>query len=90
MTIPGAGGDVPPNRPYAVRGRVALESLRRVGDAVEARFVNYQRQPEPLKFDGGPGWSVTDMAGAGDGVEIDTAALSVGPGQILTLRREPQ
>lgn len=90
VTIPGAGGDVPPIRHYAVRGRVALESLRRVGDAVEARFVNYQRQPELLKFDGGPGWSVTDMTGAGDGVEIDTAALSVSPGQILTLRREPQ
>ncbi|MEO7587842.1 MAG: hypothetical protein ABIS84_07410 [Arachnia sp.] len=68
------------------RGVVALESLRRVGESLEARFVNYATVPQPLRAVATGRWWRTDLAGEEAGGDVDPWALDVGAGEILTLR----
>ncbi len=67
-------------------GRVALESLRRVENSVEARFVNYSTTPQPLRVVGSGSWRRTNFSGDVAG-KVDLWDLMVSAGQILTLRR---
>ena len=71
----------------ATRGRVALESLRRLDDgALEARFVNYHHHAEPLRARMAGEWDRTDLTGAVLQKRIDPWSLPVPASSILTLR----
>lgn len=69
------------------RGRVALESLRRVAGDIEARFVNYSTMPQPLRTNSDGQWRQTDLSAEPVAEEVDPWTLLVGPGEIVTLRR---
>ena len=74
--------------PIRTKGAVTLESLRRVDDTVEARFVNYLDTAQPLRAVTDGRWSVTDLAGDVADTAIDPWEFKVGAGAILTLRRD--
>lgn len=89
VTVPGGGGE--PTEPavaFETTGQVALESLRRVPGGVEARLVNYAPVARPLAVEADGAWVLTDLSGAVVSGPVDLAALEVGAGQIITLRRE--
>ncbi len=72
--------------PVVTRGRVALESLRRVGDLLEARFVNYSTATEPLRVIAAGNWCRTDMTGEVLQEDVNVWDQTVRGGEILTLR----
>ncbi|MEZ5086400.1 MAG: glycoside hydrolase family 38 C-terminal domain-containing protein [Tessaracoccus sp.] len=83
----GRGGD--PREPEArmsAQGAVALESLRRVEDGLEARFVNYLDVPRPLRVRAEGQWRRCDLTGAVDGDPVDLWELVARPGEIVTVR----
>ena len=87
VVVRGVGGR--PDRPEVTvetRGRVALESLRRVDDGVEARFVNYLPTPEPLATRLPGRWDRCDLTGAVLEAGVDVETLVVPGNTILTLR----
>lgn len=95
--VPPDGSDsVPPDGLGPVRtwGEVVLESLRRTGDGIEARFVNYADRPRPLDaaLRAAPGerWRRTDLTGTtlDEGqIVAEGATPTVPAATILTLRR---
>ncbi len=68
-------------------GSVVLESLRRIEGCIEARFVNYSRAPQPLRFRADGEWWLTDMTGARISGPVETWHHIVPAGTIATLRR---
>lgn len=82
----GTGPGVGASAQVQTRGRVALESLRRVDGTLEARFVNYSTAPEPLRAVAAGTWRRTDLTGNVLVPDIDVWELVVGAGEIITLR----
>ncbi|MBM6979855.1 MAG: hypothetical protein I3J03_09110 [Actinomyces succiniciruminis] len=81
-----APGTVMP--PMTTHGRVALESLRRLDDGVlEARLVNYQHHPEPLRARAAGEWDQTDLTGAVTKEKVPLWEMTVPAAAILTLRQ---
>ncbi len=74
--------------PIETHGAVALESLRRVDDTLEARFVNYLDTAQPLRAVTDGRWFVTNLAGDVAEATVDPWDFEVGAGTILTLRRK--
>lgn len=69
----------------SLSGRVTLESLRRVDGGLEARFVNYSREPQDLAMTSARQWVQTDLRGEFIS-EIDPSSFTVPGSTILTLR----
>lgn len=83
----GAAGPGQSSGPLVTEGRVALESLRRVGETgLEARLVNYGREPEPMRVRAVGSWSPTDMEGLGATGPVDLWDHPVPAGAVVTLR----
>ena len=69
---------------------VVLESLRRLPDGLEARFVNYASAPRTLAVTTDRPWRRTDLAGEVLDEDVDPTTLSVPGSTIVTLRSEHQ
>lgn len=81
------GGALDRQVDLVTEGNVALESLRRIGDDVEARFVNYLDTAQPLRVRADGRWRRCDMTGAISDGDIDLWEHIARPGEILTVRR---
>ncbi|MCI1642296.1 MAG: hypothetical protein LKI38_07225 [Actinomyces sp.] len=82
-----ADGLAPGGRPTArTTGRVCLESLRRRGDGLEARFVNYHHRDEVLGAMMGGLWDRVGLDGRIVEELVDPATMVVPASTILTLR----
>ena len=97
--VAGAGGaaeaaDLPSVPALEVGGDVVLESLRTVTDAagapvLEARFVNYRSEAQPLLAAASGTWDRTDLTGEVLETGVDLAAFTMGAARIETFRRRP-
>lgn len=88
----GAADDLPDGPVLEVGGDVVLESLRTVTDAsgeavLEARFVNYRGQVQPLAARAAGVWDRTDLTGAVLEHGVDLASFEIGAARIETFRR---
>lgn len=89
VTTPGMGGTpVEPGCTLEACGAVALESLRRIDNGLEARFVNYSDEPLPLRASSDALWVPTDLSGAVVGEPVDLWSHEVPAGGIVTVRRQ--
>ncbi|MFE6964834.1 hypothetical protein ACFVAJ_06960 [Agromyces sp. NPDC057679] len=88
----GAADDLPDGPVLEIGGDVVLESLRTVTDAsgeavLEARFVNYRSQAQPLAARAAGVWDRTDLSGAVLEHGVDLASFEIGAARIETFRR---
>lgn len=80
-------GKLPPSPTIELtEGSVVLESLRRREGRVEARFVNYSDDAQPLGAQLPGQWDRTDLAGQTVEEGIDPATLIIGGHEIVSLR----
>lgn len=84
----GDGAEEIPVPPLETSGDVVLESLRRLPDGLEARFVNYASAPRTLAVTTDRPWRRTDLAGEVLDEDVDPTTLSVPGSTIVTLRSE--
>lgn len=69
-----------------VSGDVVLESIRRVEDEAELRFVNYLGEQLPLGVAAPGAWMRTDLTGAVIDHDIDLSSALVSAGSIVSVR----
>lgn len=88
VAVSGSGDGVGeiPLPPLQAPGDVVLESLRRLPDGLEARFVNYAPAPRTLAVTTDRPWRRTDLAGEVLDDDVDPTLLSVPVSTIVTLR----
>jgi alpha-mannosidase len=84
----GDGAEEIPVPPLETSEDVVLESLRRLPDGLEARFVNYASAPRTLAVTTDRPWRRTDLAGEVLDEDVDPTTLSVPGSTIVTLRSE--